>query len=273
MPLEQYSRSNVGADRVKIAVLLLPHIANFDDFDPLQQEPAVDLVYVRPGQPLPLDAHLVVIPGSKTTIADLAFMRSYGWDHDLHAYVRRGGRLLGICAGYQMLGSTIHDPLCIEGPQHSSAGLALLDIVTIMEPRKVLREVSGVELQTGARIQGYEMHLGTCSGAGGRPMVRFEDGTFDGALSADGRISGCHVHGLFQSTAYRAALLESLGARSALDDHSARVHAALDTIAATLEEVLDVDALLRIGGGSNVVPGHKAPSSTKSSRAQFSPIR
>ena len=104
-------------------------------------------------------------------------------------------------------------------------------------------------------------------------MVRFEDGTFDGALSADGRISGCHVHGLFQSTAYRAALLESLGARSALDDHSARVHAALDTIAATLEEVLDVDALLKIGGGSNVVPGHKAPSSTKSSRAQFSPIR
>jgi adenosylcobyric acid synthase len=273
VPLEHYSRSNTGADRVKIAVLLLPHIANFDDFDPLQQEPAVDLVYVRPGQPLPLDAHLVVIPGSKTTIADLAFMRSYGWDHDLHAYVRRGGRLLGICAGYQMLGSTIHDPLCIEGPQQSSAGLGLLDIVTIMEPRKVLREVSGVELQTGARIQGYEMHLGTCSGAGGRPMVRFEDGTFDGALSADGRISGCHVHGLFQSTAYRAALLESLGARSALDDHSARVHAALDTIAATLEEVLDVDALLKIGGGSNVVPGHKAPSSTKSSRAQFSPIR
>jgi adenosylcobyric acid synthase len=272
VPLEHYARSKAGAGRVKIAVLLLPHIANFDDFDPLQQEPAVDLMYVRPGQPLPLDAHLVVIPGSKTTIADLAFMRSYGWEHDLHAYVRRGGRVLGICAGYQMLGSTIHDPLCIEGPQQSITGLGLLDLVTIMEPRKILREVSGAELQTGAPIRGYEMHLGTCSGAGGRPMVRFDDGAFDGALSADGRISGCHVHGLFQSTAYRAALLESLGARSALEDHSARVHAALDTIAATLEEVLDVDALLKIGG-SNILAGHAAPSPTKSSRAQFSPIR
>jgi adenosylcobyric acid synthase len=249
VPLEQYSRSAGGGDRVKIAVLLLPHIANFDDFDPLQQEPAVDLGYVRPGQPLPLDAQLIVIPGSKTTIADLAFIRSCGWEHDLHAYVRRGGRLLGICAGYQMLGSAIHDPLCIEGSQQSIAGLGLLDIVTIMEPRKVLRDVAGIEMQTGARIHGYEMHLGSSSGSAGRPMVRFDDGAYDGALSADGRIGGCHVHGLFQSTAYRAALLPSLGAQSSLDDHPARIHAELDEIAATLEEVLDVDALLRIGNG------------------------
>jgi adenosylcobyric acid synthase len=247
VPLEQYSRSTGADGRVTIAVLLLPHIANFDDFDPLGQEPAVDLVYVRPGQLLPLDAHLVVIPGSKTTISDLAFIRSCGWEHDLHAYVRRGGRVLGICAGYQMLGSAIHDPLCIEGSQQSIAGLGLLDVVTIMEPRKVLREISGVEIQTGARIHGYEMHLGSSSGSGGRPMVRFDDGTFDGAVSANGQISGCHVHSLFQSTAYRAALLESLGVRSALSDHSVQVHAALDEIAATLEEVLDVEALLRIG--------------------------
>lgn len=250
VPLEQYSRSAGGSDRVTIVVLLLPHIANFDDFDPLQQEPAVDLVYVRPGQPLPLDAHLIVIPGSKTTISDLAFIRACGWEHDLHAYVRRGGRLLGICAGYQMLGSAIHDPLCIEGSQQSIAGLGLLDIVTIMEPRKVLREVAGIEMQTGARIHGYEMHLGSSSGSGGRPMVHFDDGAYDGALSADGRIGGCHVHGLFQSTAYRAALLASLGAQSSLNDHSTQVHAALDEVATTLEEVLDVDALMRIGSGA-----------------------
>ncbi len=260
VPLEQYRRSTGAGDRVKIAVLLLPHIANFDDFDPLQQEPAVDLVYVRPGQPLPLDAHLIVIPGSKTTISDLAFLRSTGWEHDLHAYARRGGRLLGICAGYQMLGSAIHDPLCIEGPQQSIAGLGLLGTVTIMEPRKVLREVSGTELQSGARIQGYEMHLGSCSGSAGRPMVQFDDGAYDGAISADGRISGCHVHGLFQSTAYRAALLASLGAQSSLNDHSARVHEALDEIAATLEEVLDVEALARIGSGqAGMVYGRCAP--------------
>jgi adenosylcobyric acid synthase len=267
VPLEHYRRSSGSSDRVKIAVLLLPHIANFDDFDPLQHEPAVDLVYVRPGQPLPLDADLVVIPGSKTTIADLAFIRSSGWEHDLHAYVRRGGRLLGVCAGYQMLGSAIHDPLCIEGSQPSIAGLGLLDTVTIMEPRKVLREISGTELQTGTRVQGYEMHLGTCSGSAGRPMVRFEDGTYDGAVSADGRIAGCHVHGLFQSTAFRAALLESLGARSSLDDHPARVHAALDEIAATLEEALDIDALVRIGSGSATMPDRRASSSSQGASA------
>jgi adenosylcobyric acid synthase len=271
VPLEQSPRSAVaGSDRVKIAVLLLPHIANFDDFDPLQQEPAVDLIYIRPGQTLPLDADLMIIPGSKTTIADLAFIRSCGWEHDLHAYVRRGGRLLGICAGYQMLGSAIHDPLCIEGPQQSIAGLGLTGIVTIMEPRKVLRDVSGTELQTGARIQGYEMHLGSCSGAAGRPMVHFDDGTFDGAVSADGRIAGCHVHGLFQSTEYRAALLASLGAQSARNDHSARVHAALDEIAAKLEEVLDVEALIRIGSGGQ---SSHAPSATNSSISQLKPIR
>jgi adenosylcobyric acid synthase len=271
VPLEQATASAAtSGDRVKVAVLLLPHIANFDDFDPLQQEPSVDLVYVRPGQPLPLDAQLIIIPGSKTTIADLAFIRSCGWEHDLHAYVRRGGRLLGICAGYQMLGSAIHDPLCIEGPQQSIAGLALMSIVTMMEPRKVLRDVAGVEMQTGARIHGYEMHLGSCSAAAGRPMVHFDDGTCDGAVSADGRISGCHVHGLFQSTEYRAALLASLGATSARYDHSTRVHAALDEIAAKLEEVLDVDALMRIGSGES---GHAAPSPVRSSRSQLRPIR
>lgn len=271
VPLEETTAAAAASsDRVRIAVLLLPHIANFDDFDPLQQEPAVDLVYVQPGQPLPLDAQLIVIPGSKTTIADLAFIRSCGWEHDLHAYVRRGGRLLGICAGYQMLGSAIHDPLCIEGPQPSIAGLGLLDIVTIMEPRKVLRDVAGVEMQTGARIQGYEMHLGSVSGAPGRPMVHFDAGAYDGAVSADGRISGCHVHGLFQSTEYRAALLASLGAPSARYDHATRVHAALDEIAATLEEVLDVDALVRIGSGES---GHTAPSSVRSPRSQLRPIR
>ncbi len=271
VPLEQASRSAGGGDRVKIAVLLLPHIANFDDFDPLQQEPAVDLVYIRPGQPLPLDAQLVIIPGSKTTISDLAFVRSCGWEHDLHAYVRRGGRLLGICAGYQMLGSAIHDPLCIEGPQQSIPGLGLMGVVTIMEPRKVLRDVSGVEMHTGARIHGYEMHLGSVSGSNGRPMVHFDDGTYDGAVSADGRIAGCHVHGLFQSTEYRAALLASLGAQSARNDHSSRVHAALDEIAATLEEVLDVDAMVRIGSGGE--SAHPAPSTTSSSRSQLRPIR
>jgi adenosylcobyric acid synthase len=233
--------------RVKIAVPRLPHIANFDDFDPLLGEPEVDLVFVAPGEPLPLDAQLIVLPGSKATIADLGFFRAQGWEHDLHAYVRRGGRVLGICAGYQMLGTRVHDPDCIEGTQVSIAGLRLLDIETTLSTHKVLRHVQGIDVMTGARITGYEMHLGVSRANGSAaPMVRFDAGGSDGAVDKRGRVAGCHIHGLFESTEYRAALLPSLGARSAREDHAARVDAALDEIAETLKAVLRVDELLAV---------------------------
>jgi adenosylcobyric acid synthase len=246
--LQQPEQPPRTGTRVKIAVPLLPHIANFDDFDPLRHEPEVDFQFVTPDQPLPLDAQLIVLPGSKTTLADLKFLRARGWDHDLHAYVRRGGRVLGICAGYQMLGRLVRDPLGIEGPDPVDEGLGLLDIETRMTPRKTLREIAGTDLTTGARIHGYEMHIGVSSGpATSRPMVRKDDGSFDGAISPDGRVRGCYVHGLFHSPQYRAALLASLGARSNGDSHAARVDAALDEIAAVLEEALCVESLLRIG--------------------------
>jgi adenosylcobyric acid synthase len=236
--------------RAKIAVLHLPHIANFDDFDPLLQEPNVELALVKPGEPLPLDAQLVIIPGSKTTIADLEHLRAQGWDHDLHAYVRRGGRVLGICAGYQMLGKTVRDPLGIEGSTPIATGLGLLDIETTMSERKTLRQVSGADIATSARIDGYEMHLGLSTGSATRhPMIRFADGSFDGAVNETGRVAGCHVHGLFNSSAYRAALLESLGARSSGEDHLASVDAALDEVASALASTLNIDALMRIGAG------------------------
>ena len=239
-----------ASPRAKIAVLHLPHIANFDDFDPLLQEPEVELVLVKPGEPLPLDAQLVIIPGSKTTIADLEHLRAQGWDHDLHAYVRRGGRVLGICAGYQMLGKTVRDPRGIEGTTPIATGLGLLDIETTMSERKTLRQVSGADTATAARIDGYEMHLGLSTGHATRhPMIRFADGSLDGAVSETGRVAGCHVHGLFNSSAYRAALLESLGARSSGEDHLASVDAALDEVASALESTLNIDALMRIGAG------------------------
>jgi adenosylcobyric acid synthase len=248
MQLDRFERGPRTGARVKIAVLHLPHIANFDDFDPLSQEPQVELVLVKPGEPLPLDAHLMVIPGSKTTIPDLEHLRAQGWDHDLHAYVRRGGRVLGVCAGYQMLGKLVRDPLGIEGSTPFAVGIGLLDIHTTMSEQKTLRAVSGEEITTGARIQGYEMHLGISTGtATQRPMVRFEDGTLDGAVSANGRVAGCHVHGLFNSSAYRAALLESLGGRSSGEDHAASVDAALDEVASVLERSLDIVELMRIG--------------------------
>jgi adenosylcobyric acid synthase len=230
---------------IRIAIPHLPHIANFDDFDPLRLEPAIQLAFVAPGRPLPLDADLIILPGSKATIADLEFLRAQGWHIDLQAHVRRGGRVLGVCAGYQMLGKSVEDPQRIEGPHTSCAGLDLLDVHSTMTAEKTLRPVSGVELTTRATIAGYEMHLGATGGPGAsRPMIRFDDGTFDGAVSADGRILGCHVHGLFADPAFRTAYLTTLGARSSGEDHAHRVDRALDEIAAALESALAIDRLL-----------------------------
>lgn len=246
MQLERERPARVGA-RVTIAIPHLPHIANFDEFDPLCFEPEVQLEFVAPGRPLPLDADLLILPGSKATIADLEFFRAQGWHIDLQAHVRRGGRVLGICAGYQMLGSTVDDPQRIEGPRYASAGLGLLDVRSTMTAQKTLRAVTGVELASGARIAGYEMHLGATEGPGAsKPMIRFDDGTIDGAIAADGRVAGCHVHGLFSEPAFRAAFLATLGARSSGEDHAQRVERALDEIAVALESALDVDRLLRL---------------------------
>jgi adenosylcobyric acid synthase len=246
MQLQHHRREGSDA-RVRIAIPHLPHIANFDDFDPLRSEPDVQLEFVAPGSPLPLDADLIILPGSKATIADLEFLRAQGWHIDLQAHVRRGGRVLGVCAGYQMLGKGVDDPQRIEGPRTSCPGLELLDVHSTMTAQKTLRAVTGIELASGARIAGYEMHLGATGGpATSRPMIRFDDGTFDGAISADGRIAGCHVHGLFADAAFRCACLTTLGAHSNGEDHAQRVDCALDEIADALESALDVDGLLQL---------------------------
>jgi adenosylcobyric acid synthase len=270
MQLETINDPPSAASRVKIAVPRLSRIANFDEFDPLREEPEVELVYVPPGRPLPLDAALIVIPGTKSTIADMEFMRAQGWDIDILAHVRQGGRVLGICGGYQMLGNRISDPDGVEGLPRTVAGLGLLDVQTVMKGDKTLREVSGVFTGAaggpdvadgigGARgpgaadgavpFAGYEMHVGATTGSGAaRPFLRFSDGTADGAISADGRVAGCYVHGLFGLTAARAALVSSIGAAASNHDHSGRVDAALDEIAGVLERCLDIDALATISG-------------------------
>jgi adenosylcobyric acid synthase len=246
MQLEHERPTRANA-RARIAIPHVPHIANFDDFDPLRFEPEVQLEFVAPGRPLPLDADLIILPGSKATIADLEFFRAQGWHIDLQAHVRRGGRVLGICAGYQMLGKVVEDPEGIEGPRASCSGLDLLDVRSTMTAQKTLRAVAGVEIATGARIAGYEMHLGATGGPGvSRPMIRLDDGTFDGAIAADGRIAGCHVHGLFADPEFRGACLAMLGARSAGEDHALRVDRALDEVAAALESALEIDRLLRL---------------------------
>lgn len=241
--------NGAGGRRVKIAVPILRHIANFDDFDPLQAEPSVDLLYIPPGTPLPGDADLVILPGSKATLSDLAFVRAQGWDIDLRAHVRRGGRVLGICGGFQMLGSTVADPDGIEGPAGLASGLGLLEVDTVLSGDKVLEPCRGRTVVGDGVYEGFEMHMGRTTGEGlGRPLLRRDDGTGEGAVSADGRVAGCYVHRLFDAGAARAALLAELGAASEAIDHRIAVDTALDEIAAELEIHLDIAALARLAG-------------------------
>jgi adenosylcobyric acid synthase len=232
-----------GAGRVRIAVPLLPCIANFDDLDPLRAEPDLDVVMVPPGTPLPVCA-LVILPGSKATLLDLAALRAEGWDIDLLAHHRRGGRVLGLCGGYQMLGRRIEDPQGIEGPAGGADGLGLLDVATVLTGDKRLAPVSGT-LSDGSPFSGYEMHMGRTDGpATARPMLRFADGRPDGAVSADGLVSGTYVHGLFADDTLRRGFVARLGGAPAGGRHAAQVEAVLDAWAAHLEAHVDIDRLL-----------------------------
>ena len=234
-----------GGTRMIVACPILPRIANFDDLDPLKLEPTIDLQMVPPGQPIPADAALIVLPGSKATIADLRAMRAEGWDIDIRAHHRRAKPVLGICGGYQMLGRRIVDPDGLEGPAEEIEGLGLLDVETRLTRSKALRDVSGSAW--GKAFTGYEMHMGVTSGPDcDRPFALLEGARPDGATSADGTVMGTYIHGLLAGTDLRAALLTALGSQSARDDHGVSVQRALDEIAEQLERHVDIDRLITI---------------------------
>ena len=236
----------VAGGGLHVAVPCLPMIANFDDLDPLAAEEGVSLHMVPRGQVLP-PCDLIILPGAKATIADLAALRAEGWDIDIHAHVRRGGHVLGICGGYQMLGHRIADPAGIEGPPATVPALGLLDVTTVLEGDKRLEDVTGHLLPEQARVRGYEMHMGRTDGPdhAGRPLLDL-NGRPDGAVSPSGRIWGTYVHGLLADGAARAALLARLGGTSHGQDHDTRIDAALDALADHLEAHLDLDALLAL---------------------------
>jgi adenosylcobyric acid synthase len=230
-----------------VAVPLLPRISNFDDLDPLAAEPGIELRLLRPGQPIPAEAALVILPGSKATIADLAALRREGWDIDILAHRRRGGAVLGLCGGFQMLGRRIADPEGAEGPPGEVAGLGLLEVDTILAGTKHLEAVRGQSIADRVPFDGYEMHIGTTTGPDTvRPVLCLGDGRLDGASSPDGRVVGTYAHGLFGHDAQRAAWLARLGAAATPRSHDAEVEATLDALAAHLERHVNVDALIAL---------------------------
>jgi adenosylcobyric acid synthase len=232
--------------RLRIAVPILPHIANFDDLDPLEAEPGVELIRVRPGAALPGDADLVLLPGSKATIADLTALRAAGFDIDIAAHWRRGGTVLGLCGGYQMLGRTVADPSGLEGPAATVEGLGLIEVDTMLSDEKRLEPVTGTS-DGGIAFSGYEMHVGVTMGPDlARPFARLADGSPEGAISADGRVIGTYIHGLFADDIQRAAWLARFAAGPSQVDYEAQVERTLDALAAHLGAHLDLDRVLTL---------------------------
>ncbi len=239
-------RMSTGGGRIKIAVPAIGRIANFDDLDPLRAEPEVQLVMVAKGEPIPGDADLIVLPGSKATIADMDEMRRVGWAEQVVAHARAGRPVIGLCGGYQMLGTVIRDPDAIEGGARQTVGLGLLDVETELVDGKTVRTTSARSAEFGVDLEGYEIHLGRTDGPDcARPMLML-DGRPDGAISADGLVRGCYLHGLFTADEYRAALLASLGGVGGRVSYRDTVETALDELAGQLESHLNMDELLAL---------------------------
>lgn len=253
--LAEIPRAVEADDPITVTVPRLPRLANLDDLDPLAAERDVRLLILEPGQPLPAATDLVLLPGSKATLADLAALRGEGWDIDILAHARRGGWVLGLCGGYQMLGRRVADPLGLEGPAAELPGLGLLEVDTVLEPEKTLALREARELATGAAVQGYEIHMGRTEGPGRQhPMLRLGPAT-DGAVSADGRVMGCYLHGLLAADGFRHAFLDRIRRRTAPPAaYAAGVERALDGLAAHLERCLDLDRLLAIASSAPIRP-------------------
>ena len=231
------------AASIKIAAPMLSRISNFDDADPLRQEPNVDFCWVAPGRPIPKDADVIILFGTKSTIGDLQFLRSQGWDHDIHSHVRHGGRVLGICGGYQMLGQRIVDREGVDGQSGETQGLGLLDLTTEMSNDKTVLERNAVCTISGERVTGYEIHAGRSKGNDlTRAMLRLDDRE-EGARSVSGAVEGTYVHGLFANDRFRSTWLARVGAEGSDLNYHMAVNTALDQLADGLEQSLEIDRL------------------------------
>ena len=241
--------------RIKIVAPMLSRIANFDDADPLKLEPSVDFQWVPPGSAIPRDATLIILFGTKSTLADLAFVRAQNWHHDIISHANSGGHVLGICGGYQMLGSRIRDLGGHDGLPGDAEGLGLLDVETTMTNAKQVAQVQATSIETGATISGYEIHTGETSGSdASRPFANIQDRN-DGARSSNGRIQGTYLHGAFSNDAFRHAWLAQLGMRASNKlNYESEVEAALDELADGVEAALDIDTLFSLAATPDQMP-------------------
>ena len=237
-----------GNGHIKIVVPRLSRIANFDDLDPLASETNVTIEIVEAGRPLPADADLILLPGTKSTIGDLNYLRTQGWDIDILGHVRRGGHVLGICGGYQMLGTWVDDPNGIEGAKARVAGLGLLDVSTVMTNDKRLAEITAMDRKSGIALNAYEIHIGRTTGPDCARAWLEVDGRLEGAQSASGRIKGCYLHGLFASDAFRHSYLAPFGLEVPQDNFDAGIDDTLDALAHHMETHMDLDALIALSG-------------------------
>ena len=244
--------------QLRVIVAVLPRISNHTDFDPLRLHPQVAFRYVGPGEPIP-PCDLIILPGSKSVRADLAWLRAQAWEQAILRHLRYGGKLIGLCGGFQMLGQAIHDPLGLEGEPGSSPGLGLLALTTKLERDKQLRNVTGMLVLEDATVTGYEIHAGVTRGeALMRPAV-YLDGGSDGALSEDGQILGTYLHGLFESTAACNALLRWAGLDNPqTPDYHAMRETHIDRLADACEMHLDLTAIARLLGIGSRIGRHQA---------------
>jgi len=220
-----------GRGAFRVVVPLLPRISNHTDFDALRAHPQIDLCFVAPGQPIPA-ADLIILPGSKNTRGDLAWLKAQGWPDALNRHLRYGGKVIGICGGFQMLGNSVVDPHGVEGVAGVTDGLGLLEFETEMTLDKRLAQVNGRCAFADASVSGYEIHMGTSFGAAMEKPAFYIDGRAEGARSADDHVLGSYLHGMFDTPEALSALLAWAGLADAVSvDLTQLREASIDRIA------------------------------------------
>jgi adenosylcobyric acid synthase len=247
------SRQAPKENPFRVVVPITPRISNHTDFDPLRLHPQVEVIFARPGEKPPA-ADLYILAGSKSVRTDLAFLAQNGWSEILKRHLRYGGKVLGICGGYQMLGQMVHDPLGLESQPGSSLGLGLLDLETTLEPEKRLDNLEArLLLDEEPLVKGYEIHAGVTFGPGlARPLIARLNGPHDGAISPDNQVAGTYLHGLFESPKGAQALLRWAGLVEPLElDYFQLKEDGINLLADTLAQNLDLAAIFRVLNGQN----------------------